>query len=218
MYSRKIGHSRVKNIFKFASSKMGTVYTVESALEFDTCFHLEYSPTIKSFEAQPFGFKYNFGEKSLPYTPDFRIENNQSQEQFIEVKPLAKTYCEDFRARFIQRKIAAEKQGVGLILVTEEQIRVNPILNNFKLLHRYTGFQSITPMQLTLLKLVQRLGLTSIKEVSLRLKLPLGELLANLLSLICRGMKSKKGTRIKILLINNELLNKLDRKRLAFDN
>lgn len=101
MYSRKIGHSRVKNIFKFASSKMGTVYRVESALEFDTCFHLEYSPKIKSFEAQPFGFKYDFGEKSLPYTPDFR-------------------------ARFIQRKIAAEKLGVGLILVTEEQIRVNP--------------------------------------------------------------------------------------------
>ena len=35
---------------------------------------------------------------------------------------------------------------------------------------------------------MQRLGLTSIREINLRPKIPLGELLANLLSLICRGM------------------------------
>ncbi len=55
MYRRHLKHSRVKNLFKFVSAKMNTVFTVESSLEFDTCFHLEYSSTVKEFETQPLG-------------------------------------------------------------------------------------------------------------------------------------------------------------------
>ncbi len=51
MYRRHLKHSRVKNLFKFVSAKMNTVFTVESSLEFDTCFHLEYSPAVTEFEA-----------------------------------------------------------------------------------------------------------------------------------------------------------------------
>lgn len=51
MYRRNLRHSRVKNIFKFVSSKMNKVLTVESRLEFDTCFHLECSPDISFIEA-----------------------------------------------------------------------------------------------------------------------------------------------------------------------
>ena len=58
MYRRHLKHSRVKNLFKFVSAKMDTVLTVESSLEFDTCFHLEYSPSVKFYEAQPEGFYY----------------------------------------------------------------------------------------------------------------------------------------------------------------
>ncbi|WP_330960723.1 hypothetical protein [Photobacterium sp. 53610] len=39
---------------------MNQVMTVESYLEFDTCFHLEYSPQVTSFIAQPEGFFYRF--------------------------------------------------------------------------------------------------------------------------------------------------------------
>lgn len=60
MYRRQLKHSRVKNIFKFVSAKMKQVMTVESYLEFDTCFHLEYSPQVTSFIAQPEGFRYRF--------------------------------------------------------------------------------------------------------------------------------------------------------------
>ena len=37
---------------------------MESSLEFDACFHFEYSPKIKAFEAQPIGFMYDFEGKS----------------------------------------------------------------------------------------------------------------------------------------------------------
>jgi hypothetical protein len=52
---------------------MDSIMTVESALEFDTCFHFEYSPKITSFEAQPEGYYYNYLDKKLPYTPGFLV-------------------------------------------------------------------------------------------------------------------------------------------------
>jgi hypothetical protein len=59
MYRRNLKHSRVNNIFKFASQKMKTVFTVESFLEFDTCFHFEDAPGVFGFEAQLLVSRYN---------------------------------------------------------------------------------------------------------------------------------------------------------------
>ncbi|NRA72322.1 MAG: TnsA endonuclease N-terminal domain-containing protein, partial [Gammaproteobacteria bacterium] len=132
MYRRNLRYSRVKNLYKFASSKMNTVYTVESSLEFDTCFHLEYSPKIIQFEAQPLGYKYQFEGKVLPYTPDFKMIDVANVETFIEVKPLCKISDIDFKARFKEKQAAALELGTSLILITEQQIRVNPILSNLK--------------------------------------------------------------------------------------
>lgn len=53
MYRRKLQHSRVKNLFKFASVKINRLIIVESALEFDASTDSEYSPDIVSFEVQP---------------------------------------------------------------------------------------------------------------------------------------------------------------------
>ncbi|EHK62474.1 TnsA endonuclease N-terminal domain family protein [Halomonas sp. GFAJ-1] len=87
MYRRKLRHSRVKNLYEFASAKNGNVLTVESTLEFDACFHFEYSNDIQSFEAQPIGFHYNYEAKTLPYTPDFRLINVSGVATFVEIKP-----------------------------------------------------------------------------------------------------------------------------------
>ena len=87
MYRRHLNHSRVKNLFKFVSAKMNTVFIVESSLEFDTCFHLEYSPAVKEFEAQPEGYYYNFEGRECPYTPDFRVVDQHGNACFIEVSP-----------------------------------------------------------------------------------------------------------------------------------
>lgn len=73
MYRRKLRHSRVKNLYKFASAKNGNVLTVESTLEFDACFHFEYSNDIQSFEAQPIGFHYNYEAKKTSLYPRFSL-------------------------------------------------------------------------------------------------------------------------------------------------
>ncbi|MBO1519392.1 TnsA endonuclease N-terminal domain-containing protein [Oceanisphaera pacifica] len=184
MYRRRLKHSPVKNLFRFASGKTQSVLTVESALEFDTCFHLEYSPEITSFEAQPEGFYYSFEGKRCPYTPDFKVHHQKDGEQFIEVKPLSKVLKEDFRTRFQAKQYAARDAGITLLLVTERQIRVYPILNNLKLLHRYSGFQSITEVHLRILEFVERHGMTSLLNLARSTGIKEGELLSTTLSLI----------------------------------
>ncbi len=87
MYRRKLRHSRVKNLYKFASAKNHSVLTVESSLEFDACFHFEYSDDVLSYEAQPEGFYYCYGAKTLPYTPDFRLVNASGIATLVEIKP-----------------------------------------------------------------------------------------------------------------------------------
>ncbi|MFD1009109.1 Tn7 transposase TnsA N-terminal domain-containing protein [Oceanisphaera ostreae] len=187
MYRRRLKHSRVKNLFRFASSKTKSVLTVESSLEFDTCFHLEYSPEITTFEAQPEGFYYSFEGKRCPYTPDFKVHHQQSGEQFIEVKPLAKALKEDFRARFQAKQQAARDAGVTLLLVTERQIRIYPILGNLKLIHRYSGFQSVTEIHLRILEFVERYGITSLLNLARSTGIKEGELLSTALSLIAKN-------------------------------
>lgn len=65
---------------------MSTVFTVESSMEFETCFHLEFFSRIETFEAQPEGYYYFEGQK-FPYTPDFRVTDCKSRPYFLEVKP-----------------------------------------------------------------------------------------------------------------------------------
>ena len=188
MYRRHLNHSRVKNLFKFVSAKMNTVFIVESSLEFDTCFHLEYSPAVKEFEAQPEGYYYIFEGRECPYTPDFRVVDQHGNACFIEVKPSAKVAKPDFLQRFPIKQQKAIELRSPLKLVTESQIRVDPILGNLKLLHRYSGFQSFTPLHMQLLGLVRQLGRVSLAKLSGSTGAPPQDILATALSLIARGL------------------------------
>ena len=188
MYRRHLKHSRVKNLFKFVSAKMNTVFTVESSLEFDTCFHLEYSSAVKAFEAQPEGFYYAFEGRDCPYTPDFRVVDQQGNASLIEVKPSDKVADPDFLQRFPIKQQKAFELSSPLKLVTERQIRIDPILGNLKLLHRYSGFQSFTPLHMQLLGLVKDLGRVSLARLSGSTGAPPEDVLATALSLIARGL------------------------------
>jgi len=187
MYRRNIKHSSVNNIFKFASQKMKTVFTVESFLEFDTCFHFEYSPDVISFEAQPLTFKYQFDDKVRRYTPDFLVTDKKYGERFIEVKPSNRTINEEFRLEFSLKQKQSLILGKPLILVTEKQIRINPILNNLKLLHRYSGFQSLKPLQYKLLEIIKSFGMVRIVQLIQSESVTEGEVLASILGLISHG-------------------------------
>nr|WP_159063849.1 TnsA endonuclease N-terminal domain-containing protein [Thaumasiovibrio occultus] len=131
MYNRNLRKPNpTKNVFKFSSQKNREMVLCEGSLEFDACFHFEYSKDVLSFTSQPTGFYYHFCEKQNPYTPDFLVHYRDGSHQFWEVKPRAKAQNSSFRAKFEARQRAAKELGETVCLVTERQIRLNPLLNN----------------------------------------------------------------------------------------
>lgn len=188
MYIRNLRKpSPNKNVFKFASAKVGEAIMCESALEFDACFHNEYNDAIESYGSQPEGYKYNFNGKSLPYTPDTLVRYIDKSERLHEYKPYNALSSPLFRAKFTARKEAALQQGIELILVTDKQIRINPILNNLKLLHRYSGVYEVNSIQFELLHAIQLLGKVKLNDIAQQFSLSLGESRALIYNLIHKG-------------------------------
>lgn len=172
MYRRLLGSSPVKNTFKFVSTKMDTVFKVESFLEFDACFYFEFSPDVLSYEAQPLGFIYQYDGKSHSYTPDFKINHKIEGNLFLEIKPHSKANKIDFTEGFRAKREAAEKLNIPLILVTEKQIRNNSSLTNLKLLQRYSDHLDLTVEQIDLLNELRRIRKTDIKDLMAYTRLP----------------------------------------------
>ena len=188
MYIRNLRKpSPNKNVFKFASAKVSDVIMCESTLEFDACFHHEYNDEIENFGSQPEGFKYQFNGKILPYTPDTLILYKNGIEKYHEYKPYSKISSPLFREKFIAKKQASLLLGRELILVTDKQIRVNPVLNNLKLLHRYSGVYGINAAQRELLILIRKSGAIKFNDVSSQLGLSIGEARSFLYALIHKG-------------------------------
>jgi len=188
MYIRNLRKpSPNKNVFKFASTKIGNAIMCESTIEFDACFHHEYNDAIISYGTQPEGFKYEFRGKSLPYTPDTLVLYADNIEKYHEYKPYNQISNPIFREKFAAKKEASLRLGRDLILVTDRQIRVNPILNNLKLLHRYSGVYGINNIQHELLNIIRKSGSIKLNDASSQLGLTIGEARSFLFSLIHKG-------------------------------
>lgn len=188
MYRRKLGHSRVKNLYKFSSYKNNDIMTVESFLEFNTCFHLEYDEKITSFCAQPEGYHYHYESKELPYTPDFKIMNVDGRSSVLEVKPSRKLQNCELLKRLIARKEAAKRLGYEFILVTENQVNASPKLFNLKLFHRYACFKEYEYMFDDILRLVKNNNLTDVSSIAEKIHADnVGVVFASVVSLLASG-------------------------------
>ncbi|MDG1750518.1 MAG: hypothetical protein P8I03_02475, partial [Thalassotalea sp.] len=113
--------------------------------------------------------------------------NKNDIEIYHEYKPYSKISSPLFREKFAARRAASLKLGRDLILVTDRQIRVNPILNNLKLLHRYSGVYGVNNVQEELLKLIQMSGAIKLNDVSAEFGLSIGEARSFLYALIHKG-------------------------------
>lgn len=126
----------LKVIGKFPSLKMNTAIWWESQLERDYIYLLEIDPDVLSYQGQPFTITYDSLDKRRKYTPDFLLERKGSR-QIVEVKPDNKV--EEFQntRRFQQAANFCSAYNLEFVVVTEKTIRVQPRLDNIKLLHRY---------------------------------------------------------------------------------
>ena len=125
-----------KVIGKFPSVKMNEVIWWESQLERDYIYWLEIDPDVISYKSQPFFINYRSEGKKRKYTPDFWVKR-PDKEQVIEVKPAQKITSQKNTA--LWRKIIplCEEKGWEFVVVTDEMIRIQPQLDNIKLLYKY---------------------------------------------------------------------------------
>ena len=189
MYIRNLRKpSANKNVFKFASAKTKSTILCESSIEFDACFHHEYDENVLFYESQPKGYYYILDGQSRSYTPDALVKYRNGKLQFIEYKPSSKKSDVSFQREFTAKQKAAQKLGIQLILVTTEQIRITPLLDNLKLLHRYACSSVINEAQEILLHKVQSMKQIKLNELSDILKLSYGEVRANICLLLSLGL------------------------------
>ena len=135
MKRRKLHKSRSKQIFGFNSLKSGKFFRVESPIEFDASYGLEFRSDIASFEAQPPGYEYDTFGKKGKYTPDFGTTfTEQGKEGRIEVKSDEETESRKFKEIFAQKQAAADELNTPLQLLKASDIRKEPLLSNLKLL------------------------------------------------------------------------------------
>ncbi|HCE1966792.1 heteromeric transposase endonuclease subunit TnsA [Vibrio parahaemolyticus] len=165
MKKRILKNSKIKNISRFVSLKTDSVQTTESDLEFDACFHFEFAPQIKTFETQPLGFKYRMNGSLRRYTPDMLCYFNDGYAPYYEVKPKWITEQDEFKEKFDAQRQQAIANGHDLLVLTEDDIQIYPLLDNLKIIHRYACSDNLDDVQVRLLKLFQNYGEMRISQV-----------------------------------------------------
>jgi len=165
MKKRILRNSSVKNISRFVSLKTDSIHTVESDLEFDACFHFEFSAKILTFEAQPMGFEYRLYGKRRKYTPDFLVTYNDNYQPFYEIKPKRIAETEEFKETFSAQREQALSMGNDLKVLTEEDIQIYPLLDNLEIIHRYACDDRLNSLQHQILSLFRKYGELRIEQI-----------------------------------------------------
>ncbi|WP_348236101.1 TnsA endonuclease N-terminal domain-containing protein [Vibrio parahaemolyticus] len=165
MKKRTLRNSSVKNISRFVSLKTDSIHTVESDLEFDACFHFEFSAKILTFEAQPIGFEYHLDGKRHKYTPDFLVSYYDFYQLFYEIKPKYIADTEEFKEIFSAKKEQALSMGNDLKVLTEDDIQIYPLLDNLKIIHRYACDDRLNSIQRQILSLFRKYGELRIEQI-----------------------------------------------------
>ncbi|MEA2205549.1 MAG: hypothetical protein QOE77_2325 [Blastocatellia bacterium] len=124
-------------IGKFPSLKMGRNVWFESLLERDLIFMLEYDSDVISYREQAIRIFYELNGKRRYYTADILCQRKNQKPQVIEVK-----YQSELSKPKIDQVIRTitpicEREGYDFLVYTEIDIRVQPLLDNIKLLRIY---------------------------------------------------------------------------------
>ena len=155
-----------KFIGKFASFRLNAIIWFESLLERDYLYLLEYDHhDVVSFDAQACRITYLLGGRSRRYTADFYVVRKASK-QVVEVKPEAKAREPKYRELFRVASHACEKKGLEFRVVTEVEIRLEPRLENVKLLIKYQRTPVYTQHRILCHEFFAGRGAASLAEVA----------------------------------------------------
>jgi hypothetical protein len=127
----------------------------ESLLEQDWLVRTDaFSPGLRSIEAQPMKVEYRFDGRKRTWFPDFLRQRKglpgcqDPPPDLVEVKPLISVYPDDpdeairerdaayFKAKFGAIRTQVLALGYEFVLATENEIRIEPSLQNASLMRR----------------------------------------------------------------------------------
>ncbi len=134
--TRKVRHGGKNFIGHFPSIKMKKMIDFESLLERDLIYLLDYDANVSDFTEQPLTIPIHISGRRQQYTPDFLV-NIYAEPTLLEVKPICfvKEFENSIKFEFI--KDYCKRLGWNYHIVTERDIRQNPLLENVKLLTQY---------------------------------------------------------------------------------
>jgi len=121
----------------------------ESQIERDYLYLLEIDPDVVSYEEQPLKIRYYLDGEPHLYTPDFRVIRRDKQ-QIVEVKDKKSAGKEEYVELFRRAAPICQEQGYEFVVVTDHDIRIQPKLDNIKLIYKYAQ-ASVTSMHQILL-------------------------------------------------------------------
>ncbi|HEX8138918.1 MAG TPA: TnsA endonuclease N-terminal domain-containing protein [Pyrinomonadaceae bacterium] len=137
MSVRKITNKGGKKVIgKFPSIKMGRLIGWESQIERDYIYLLEFDPAIVSYAEQPLRISYHLDGKERHYTPDFLVKR-ADKSLIVEVKPEDEAQKEENQCFFRIASAICARDNYDFVLITDSMIRVQPRLDNIKLLTKY---------------------------------------------------------------------------------
>ncbi|BBD62909.1 hypothetical protein NIES2109_57590 (plasmid) [Nostoc sp. HK-01] len=129
---------------------------------------LETDPDVLSYHSQPLSIFYRFNHRQRRYTPDFLVEGRHKK-LLVEVKPASKVNSDKNLSLFRAFAPICQEKGWEFVVVTDAMIRVQPQLNNLKLLYKYAGEPLSINNTLDCYQYFQRQVSTSIKTALLDL-------------------------------------------------
>lgn len=137
MRARKVVTRSGKRIRgKFPSVKLGRMVHWESLYERDAILHLEYHPLVVSYQEQPsVETYYDPAGKAHRYFPDLSALFVHGMELFYEVKPEAFLKQRKVREKLNAVATRFEELGRHYRVLTEKDIRREPLLSNLKAIH-----------------------------------------------------------------------------------
>ena len=136
--------NRGRNVIgRFPSIKMARMIAFESLIERDFIYLLDHDPEVVWFEEQPLSIPYHHEGRALSYTPDFHLVKGD-RHVLVECKPDRFVDKEENRRKFAAARDWCGQHGWVFRIVTGDQVRTGPRLQNVKLLTRYAR-QTVDP-------------------------------------------------------------------------
>lgn len=133
--ARKVVSRRTRRVVGyFCSVKAAALVPWESQLEFDFLRLIEVDNSIRTYRSQPESLRYQMDGERHRYYPDFRIEYWDGRTEVVEVKMAEKAAKPEMQELF---GIVGElfwKRRIRYRVVTEDDIRQEPLLSNAKAL------------------------------------------------------------------------------------